>query len=261
MRFISMTNRTGSSWLCSMLDLAGPGYMSGEWMKPHNQLSPFDRDDSKSVEQHWNNLVLNDQNAEKRLVLKLNFNQFSKFIPKDAQLSPEHRFVFLTRDDKLAQAISQLALELTMKGEDLTLKSLDPARIVRLTTMYERSNAWWEKWYAENGIRPYALSYEDLRARPKHHVAGILEHYGDNEVVNSEQFAALPENGLQVSNPVNKLSYRDVWMSAMARYLDGDPNWQNELEADVPHDVFIDTNMDKRHSYELDGTVSRRKTD
>ena len=39
-----------------MLDLAGPGYISGEWMGPKNQLSPFDREDPKSLIEHWANL-------------------------------------------------------------------------------------------------------------------------------------------------------------------------------------------------------------
>jgi len=193
--------------------------------------------------EHWANLESVDAGGGKNLVVKLNFTQFTKLIPKDKQLQPEHRFVFLTREDRLAQAISQLALEVTAKGAELTLKSLDPARITRLMTMYERSNARWAKWYAENNIVPYELIYEDMRARPKHHVAGILKHYGDLDVVKSEQFAALPEEGLQGAKRVNKLSYSTVWVAAMNRYMNDDPDWHQELEADVPHDVFIDRSL------------------
>lgn len=238
-----MTNRTGSTWLCNMLDLAGPGYTSGEWMGPRNRLSPFDRDDPKSVSDHWLNLQRIDAGVTKNLVVKLNYPQFTKFIPQSDQIDPEHRFVFLTRDNKVEQAISQFALELTAKGQSLTLKSLDPERITGLVAIFEKSNAQWAKWYAENGTQPYVLCYEEMRARPKQHVAGILKHFGDDDFVNSEQFAALPEKGLEVSNPVNKLSYRTVWVAAMDRYMKNDPDWHHELDVDVPHDVFIDRSL------------------
>ena len=86
------------------------------------------------------------------------------------------RFVFLRRDDVLAQAVSWLRAEQTSTwyaggngeiggtGANGQAPRYDPDRIGALTRMISEHNAAWEEWFASAGIRPYRVGYEELDA-------------------------------------------------------------------------------------------------
>lgn len=87
------------------------------------------------------------------------------------------RFVYLWRQDVLAQGVSWLRAEQTgvwfqaapapsTPAETETEPRFDLGRISELTRMIDEHNAAWQSWFASSGVRPYQVRYEDLDADP-----------------------------------------------------------------------------------------------
>ncbi|MFI7639279.1 Stf0 family sulfotransferase [Nonomuraea sp. NPDC049400] len=86
------------------------------------------------------------------------------------------RFVYLRRDDVLAQAVSWLRAEQTgswyvggngeIGGATASGREpgYDPDGIRALIEQIEEHNAAWEAWFASHAVRPYTVRYEDLDA-------------------------------------------------------------------------------------------------
>ncbi|WP_446214039.1 Stf0 family sulfotransferase [Micromonospora sp. IBSANI012] len=86
------------------------------------------------------------------------------------------RFVYMRRDDVVAQAVSWLRAEQTgtcYLGGDGEISggdggggapAFDADAIGRLVEVIGRHDAAWRAWFAASGVRPYVVSYEDLDA-------------------------------------------------------------------------------------------------
>ncbi|GAA3203329.1 Stf0 family sulfotransferase [Nonomuraea helvata] len=100
------------------------------------------------------------------------------------------RFVYLRRDDVLAQAVSWLRAEQTgawyvgVDGEtdDAERSGREPGYdadgIRALIEQIGEHNAAWEEWFASQGVRPYTVRYEDLDADLAGVTRGILGFLG-----------------------------------------------------------------------------------
>ena len=94
------------------------------------------------------------------------------------------RFVYLNRDDVLAQAVSWLRAEQTgtwsVGSSEATgqAPSFDPDRIGELIRMVNEHNAAWERWFGSFGIHPYRVRYEELEADMSAVTRGILDFLG-----------------------------------------------------------------------------------
>lgn len=101
------------------------------------------------------------------------------------------RFVYLRRDDTLAQAVSWLRAEQTGTwyvgghGEIGStapigggLPAYDPARIGELVRTIDDHNTAWRQWFAAAGVRPLAVRYEELHADMVGTVGAILAFLG-----------------------------------------------------------------------------------
>jgi LPS sulfotransferase NodH len=93
------------------------------------------------------------------------------------------RFVYLRRDDVLRQAVSRLRAEqvdLWFETTDSPRRHLDrhPAydfdQIEGFVQSIASHNAAWQRWFAEFGIRPHVVRYEELDADPEGVIGGIL---------------------------------------------------------------------------------------
>lgn len=100
------------------------------------------------------------------------------------------RYVYLSRRDKLAQAISMVKAEQT----GLWHKTADGAELERLSPpkppVYDAQrirekrdelaavDAEWPIWFAQEGIEPLSLAYEDLSADPQGTLAQVLAALG-----------------------------------------------------------------------------------
>lgn len=106
------------------------------------------------------------------------------------------RFVYLRRDDVVAQAVSWHRAEQTgvwfeidqarPEREPEQERESQPEReprfdfdqIQRLVQLIEEHNAAWREWFASAGIHPHLVRYEDLDADPVGVTRGILDFLG-----------------------------------------------------------------------------------
>lgn len=90
------------------------------------------------------------------------------------------RLLHLRRDDVVAQAVSWVRAEQTGYWHHGDVPTAEPAfdldQIDELVRTIEEHNAAWRSWFAEQGVRPYPVSYEGLIADPQGTVHGILDH-------------------------------------------------------------------------------------
>ncbi|PWN01411.1 hypothetical protein DJ010_17780 [Nocardioides silvaticus] len=80
------------------------------------------------------------------------------------------RFVHLRRSDEIGQAVSWTRAEQTgywQEGDSVQGPAEpDVTRMVQLVRTIRQHNASWRSWFAQNGIEPHHLDYEDLTQRP-----------------------------------------------------------------------------------------------
>jgi len=76
------------------------------------------------------------------------------------------RFVHIRREDTLAQAVSWARAEQTghwQHGDPVAGEPrLDADQIAALVRTVDAHNAAWHRWFADVGVRPHAVTYEDL---------------------------------------------------------------------------------------------------
>lgn len=102
----------------------------------------------------------------------------------------ESRFVYVRRDDVVAQAVSWLRAEQTgtwylggngeISGAARTGRkpAYDRQRIAGLIRTIGEHNAGWDAWFASAGVQPHRVTYEQLDADPAATVHGILGFLG-----------------------------------------------------------------------------------
>lgn len=100
------------------------------------------------------------------------------------------RFVYLRRDDVLAQAVSWVRAEQTSTwyvggsgeiggtGGNGLAPRFDPDRIGQLTQTIDEHNAAWAEWFASFDIQPHLVRYEELDTDVVGVTRGILEFLG-----------------------------------------------------------------------------------
>lgn len=100
------------------------------------------------------------------------------------------RFIYLKRDDKLAQAISYVKAQQSglwhkaPDGSELERLSppqalvYDPKATACQISAFEAADAAWQMWFAQTGVKPFAVRYEALAADPGGVLASVLEYLG-----------------------------------------------------------------------------------
>lgn len=121
-----------------------------------------------------------------------------------AAVFPEPRYVFMTREDSLAQAVSWWKSMTTGKWIDGERPSGEPrfdaAGIESRLRRIEAHNANWRRWFAANRIEPLPVTYERLAADPTGEARRILAFVG---VEVPADFAAVPRTSVH-SDAVNR---------------------------------------------------------
>lgn len=136
--------------------------------------------------------------------LRLQRGSFDFFIQQAGILYPECQndverlqaafgstlFIYLTRENKLEQAISLVKAEQTglwhkaANGEELERSSAprepfyDPIEISRQIGELTRLDADWQLWFEREGVRPLRVSYDDLSRSPLGTLSRIVEMLG-----------------------------------------------------------------------------------
>ena len=97
------------------------------------------------------------------------------------------RFVHIKRDDVLAQAVSWLRAEQTgtwhvddpsVPAEETGPTRFDYHELRRYASLIESHNAAWTSWFADVGVEPYVLKYEDLDADRVGTTRSLLQFLG-----------------------------------------------------------------------------------
>jgi LPS sulfotransferase NodH len=91
------------------------------------------------------------------------------------------RFVYVQRDDVVAQAVSWLRAEQTSTwhigdtGDNGRPPRFDPDQIDALTRTILEHNAAWERWFAAFDVQPYRVRYEELEVDMVGVTLGVLD--------------------------------------------------------------------------------------
>ncbi len=167
--FICTTNRSGSSWLCHMLNSTGVAGSVGEIV------------DKTRPDKEWR-----DNSAAHPYGIKLNPSMMRRIWPLVAPEEKRNaRFVWLVRRDSWRQAISQYRAEQSRvwhlwRGksipEDHSAVAFNATLITEMRDVLLRQNRLWRQWFQENGVRPLKISYERLSIKPEKHVRRVLDH-------------------------------------------------------------------------------------
>ncbi|MFS4579885.1 Stf0 family sulfotransferase [Phaeobacter sp. C3_T13_0] len=121
-------------------------------------------------------------------------------------------FIFLTRDDRLDQAISYLRAEQTglwhRHADGTALEQLEPKRsdgyeykaIKDLVDEFTRVNDAWRRWFEVQAITPLEVSYERLSKEPKAVLGEILNGLGLDGSISH----GIPQQTAKLSDKTNK---------------------------------------------------------
>jgi LPS sulfotransferase NodH len=96
------------------------------------------------------------------------------------------RFIYLRRDDVVAQAVSLLRAEQTnVWFETLTHRPapereprFDSDQLHERVSLIEEHNRAWRQWFASAGVRPHLVRYENLDGDPVTITRGVLDFLG-----------------------------------------------------------------------------------
>jgi LPS sulfotransferase NodH len=92
------------------------------------------------------------------------------------------RMVHLRREDVVGQAVSWARAEQTGYWQDGDRPTAEPrfdlGVIDGLVRTIEEHDAAWRRWFAEQGVAPHRVTYEEVTADPHRAVLGILDHLG-----------------------------------------------------------------------------------
>ncbi len=196
--FITSSYRCGSQYLCWKLwetgvlgapcEYLNPGYEIRVLMKRFNVFSQAD---------YVARLLERRTSRNGVFGLKEHFHHFEAFLktyPALLDVLSPVTYIYISRRDKVAQAVSMAkALQTdqwSSRMEDGPRPSLqyDRGLIANCLKDLERQDAGWLKWFEANKISPFQLTYEDLVADTPRAVESIVQLLG----VQDDQRVAVP---------------------------------------------------------------------
>lgn len=227
---LSSNPRSGTTLLCDMLAQTGvagrPDSFLREkdlqdWSRDWGLEGPVSRDDPAFTARYFAAMRKEGTGGTPVFGLRLMGPDLRLACDWLAQVSPGHasaqalfdatfgptRFVHLSRQDKLAEAVSYLRAEQSglwhQRPDGSALEQLDPVgqpgfdadRISALVTELAGYDAAWNDWFAAEGIAPLRITYEALADRPQEVLAEVLAFIGQD-----------PAKAAQVMPGVRKLA-------------------------------------------------------
>lgn len=168
--FICANNRSGGSWLASMLNSTGQAGV----------LETFGPTTSKEV--FWT------QQLGETVGIRCNYGQMEilwPLVPPDDQQIA--KMIWIQRRNRWLQALSQQRAEATgvwhLRRDQPIPEAhrqwtLDVQRVKTLAEGYILSDACWAAWFMTHGKRPLFVCYEDMEREPVQTVRTALHHLG-----------------------------------------------------------------------------------
>lgn len=191
---IAMLPRTGSTALCSLLEATEVLGIPREYLNPRGPLKPWARRLSASDLGEYLEALRREQATPNGVfALKTLYQDLEPVLERApvAELLGTATFVYLTREDLVAQAISNYIAESSgvwhrdPSGELFRSRGggdpdppYDEAKILAEHDALVRQHADWERLFAQRSIEPLRVTYEGFVADANATVATVAEHVG-----------------------------------------------------------------------------------
>lgn len=198
---ICATARSGTNLLCVALKNTGVAGRPTEWFNPYGEAQWRKAWSISTYEDYLNRVIEESTTSNGVFAAKIMEDNFDVFIGKLRQIPkyerlgrsellsmvfPNLRYIWTTRRNKVRQAISWLKATQTgiwslAKGEltqPVKEANFDFEAIDRLAQEIILSEASWEEFFAECGVSPFTVVYEDLVASYEATIMQVLEYLG-----------------------------------------------------------------------------------
>jgi trehalose 2-sulfotransferase len=190
-----MLPRTGSTALCSLLEQTATLGYPDEYFNPRGPLQHWAERLGARVLEEYVDVIRRERATENGVFgLKTTYDDFEPFLRGGCASAflGEMRFVYLTRRDLVAQAVSVEVARQTgvwhrdregrplLSQEDSPRQApmFDEERILEMLDTLVLMQQSWERFFSLYGIEPIRTTYEDLCARPAGVVAAIAGSMG-----------------------------------------------------------------------------------
>jgi trehalose 2-sulfotransferase len=181
--------RSGSSLLCELLFSTGCGGAPGEFFDPAMMKRFRERWRTESFGGYLAALRARKTGPNGVFGFKTHFFQLEAAFPGGAleEAFPRLRYVYISRGDRLRQAISWArALQTHKWASEHEVRVRHPEvfrrpQIDKLIAGIEERERRWEGFFTERGVEPLRVTYEQLVAASRQTVAVVLEHVGVDE--------------------------------------------------------------------------------
>lgn len=203
---ICATPRTGSTLLCGLLSSTGVAGLPESYFRLPDEQSwadrwhlPRDREGSFDYRDYVRAAVAAGSTANGVFGARVMWGTMAELVVKLGGADPglrgadllllsgafgPVRFVHLRREDTVAQAVSWARAEQTRHWQDGDPVSpglpphFDFPQIHALVQLIDDHNRGWRNWFAEFGVRPLEVLYEDVTADMSGVTRGIVEFLG-----------------------------------------------------------------------------------
>lgn len=185
--FLCFTNRCGSNLLADLLMSTGRLHYAEEFLNADEVVGAATRHGHRNFQEHFSWYARSRATRRNIVTTKLAIPHLE--ILGDAgvldQIFNRSRFVFLTREDRLRQAISLEIAEQTGQWSSTISKSpsarpprYSAARLREAMAFLDAQNRQFEAFFVGNGIEPVRIVYEQLIADPEPYVRKIGRQVG-----------------------------------------------------------------------------------
>ncbi len=233
---ICSTPRTGSTLLCEILRENGIGVPMEYFHKRNHLAALYDRyvpdPDTKEfdLEYYIELLKTYRTSANGYFGFKVHWGQL-KWLKRDCALDkqfPGLKFIYLTRKDNVAQAVSVSKAAYSKQWysyqdapESLTY---DEKHIAFCLKTIRKSNARWQEWFEELELNPIHLTFEDLLSDPQYEMERVAQHLKieNRKIVTNLETMKIKSQ----SDSINRL-----WIE---KFLESHPEQEANLNQDIP---------------------------
>jgi trehalose 2-sulfotransferase len=191
---IAMLPRTGSTALCSLLEATGVLGIPREYLNPRGPLKPWARRLAASdLGEYLEALRREQSTANGVFALKTLYEDLEPLLDRApvAELLGTATFVYLTRDDLVAQAISNYIAESSgvwhrdpagelfrSRGGGDPDPPYDETKLLAEHDTLVRRQADWERFFTERQVEPLRITYEGFVGDATAIVTAIAAHVG-----------------------------------------------------------------------------------